>query len=139
MSPGVGSDREGRRFSNYLVPRGVSRHKHTNPKLYKKDKEQVTRLIVDNVDRLLGTYVFDDLDDDTSDEDADSVEVSTVPWIKLAIVGTMVAGLNVVFSQLLLGLSDPPNLLGKPIRKRSGRSLAELMPGKGWERYAKSS
>ena len=66
---------------------------------------------MDGVNRVLSSATFD-LDHEKPESDNAGNEPSTLPWIQLGILGTFVAGLNVVFGQMILGLTNPPNVFG---------------------------
>jgi len=65
-------------------------------------------MYIDGVDRILAADGFDpDHISSQENKDADDGETSVLPWVQITILGTVVAGLNVLFSQMILGLAKP--------------------------------
>lgn len=91
------------------TPRGHARHRLANPKLYRK-KNPVTRLVEDGVHRTIGSYFFED-----DPKDLPPFDKSPEPWIQIALCGIMIAGFNTYLAQFLLGMTNPPNLIGRPV------------------------
>ena len=97
--------------------RGVSRHKLANKKLYDNPIQL-------GVNRLLGMYIYDYPKDRGT---ATTSDPSVTPWIQLATLGTVIWGLNVVFAQIILGITDPPKIPIPFINPNGNkRSLGEL-------------
>ncbi|KAF2358836.1 hypothetical protein FHG87_010403 [Trinorchestia longiramus] len=107
--------RQPRKKTHKKALRGVARHRQANKKLY-PEKKHVPLRHPDDVNRI---FVYDEYD-----PVVELPEPTTLPWIQLATLGTLIAGFNVIFGQMLLDINVRPNLPFPIGLNRFGRDLS---------------